>query len=125
MTNQEFQDIIERGMDLLPDEFKNYLQDAEIIIEDTPTPAQLSKMRQKFRSEQPFTLLGLYEGVPVGKKSVFSTPNLPAKITLFRRTIEQICVNKKDMVTQIYRTLLHEIGHHFGLSDDKLRKLGF
>lgn len=125
MNNHEFEEVVSQAIDRLPDDFKDYLDNVEITVEDRPAPEQLKQMRDKYHGGQRFTLLGLYEGVPVGKNSVFATPALPARITLFRETIQNLCPNKECMIDQIHRTLLHEIGHHFGMSDRRLRELGF
>ncbi|MFH1874140.1 MAG: metallopeptidase family protein [Pseudomonadota bacterium] len=125
MKDTEFRQIVEEGIRRLPPEFQEHLDNVEIIVADYPSSIQQSKMQQKYHSSRAFVLLGLYEGVPHGKNSVFSTPSLPARITLFRKSIEQICSTREDMIEQINRTLLHEIGHHFGMSDKELRTLGF
>lgn len=125
LTDEEFREIVAEAIDRLPDDFKTHIDNVEIIVEDSPDGEQLGKMRDKYHGGKRFTLLGLYEGVPVGKQSVFSIPYLPARITLFRKTIEAYCSTREEMVDQVHRTLLHEIGHHFGMSDKRLRELGF
>ena len=125
MDEEEFQEVVEDAIDALPDEFREHIDNVEIVIADWPDSYQKQKMKQKYASERRFILLGLYEGVPINHKSVFQTPHLPDRITLFRKTIEQYCSTREDMVDQIHRTLLHEIGHHFGLTDKRLRELGF
>ena len=125
MNDKEFQEVVECGIDRLPDEFKNHLDNVEIVVADAPDEIQTIKMKLKYQTDRPFFLLGLYKGVPVGGRSVFSTPPLPARITLFKDSIEKYCRTREEMISQIHRTLLHEIGHHFGLSDKELRELGF
>lgn len=125
LTDEEFREVVSEAIDRLPDDFKAHIDNVEIIVEDSPDGEQLGRMRDKYHGGKRFTLLGLYEGVPVGKQSVFSIPGLPARITLFKRTIEAYCGTREEMVDQIHRTLLHEIGHHFGMSDKRLRELGF
>ncbi len=125
MNDAEFLEVVEEGINRLPHEFQKHIEDVEIIVADWPSQVQQSRMQQKYHTNRPFVLLGLYEGVPFGKNSVFAVPSMPARITLFRKTIERICSTKEDMIEQINRTLLHEIGHHFGMSDKELRSLGF
>lgn len=125
MTDEEFREVVSEAIDRLPDDFKEYLDNVEIVVEDRPDLGQKSRMRDKYHGGTKFTLLGLYEGVPINKKSVFAGPSLPARITLFRETIEEFCATREEMIAQIHRTLLHEIGHHFGMSDKRLRELGF
>jgi len=125
MTEDEFMKVVEEAIDTLPDEFKNHIKNVEIVIADHPDNFQTSKMKQKYKTDRRFTLLGLYEGVPLKHRSVFATPGLPDRITLFRKSIEEFCSTHEEMVDQIQRTFLHEIGHYFGLSDKRLRELGF
>lgn len=125
MTEEEFQAVVEEAIDALPDEFRDHLKNVEIVIADWPDDFQTSKMKQKYKTDRPFILLGLYEGVPLNHRSVFTTPGIPDRITLFRKSIEKFCSTREEMVDQIQRTFLHEIGHYFGLSDKRLRELGF
>jgi len=125
MTEEEFREIVQDAIDLLPDEFKEYIKNVEVVVEDYPDRYQVAKMRQKYQSDRPFTLLGLYEGVPLKHRSVFAAPSLPDRITLFRKSIESFYRTREEMVDQIHRTFLHEIGHYFGISDKRLRELGF
>lgn len=71
------------------------------------------------------TLFGLYTGIPLTKRSSSYGMVLPDKITLYQRTIEEGCRTKQEVQAQIRTTLLHEIGHHFGLSEDELEQAGY
>jgi len=71
------------------------------------------------------TLFGLYTGVPLTKRTTSYGMVLPDKITLYRRSIEEGCRTEQEIQTQIRFTLLHEIGHHFGLSEDDLQEAGY
>jgi len=121
MSEEEFDRIVEEAIDNLPDEFRDALEEIEIVVDEEPSRDQLAKTRTGRR----YSLLGLYEGVPLEKRSVFQATHLPDRITLFRRSIEEFCRTREDMVDQIQRTLLHEIGHYFGLNDKRLRELGY
>jgi predicted Zn-dependent protease with MMP-like domain len=116
MERSEFEKVVEEAMEQLPDEFARNLENIDITIEDTPA-------RQKAGAK--LLLLGLYQGVPLEKRSHYYAGALPDKITLYQRNIEAVCGTKEEMVEQIKRTLLHEIGHYFGISDKRLRELGY
>jgi predicted Zn-dependent protease with MMP-like domain len=75
--------------------------------------------------EGPVGLLGLYRGVPLTRRTTTYAGVLPDRITLYRRTICSICRNDHDVVEQVRRTLVHEVGHHFGIGDARLRELGW
>lgn len=121
MPQDEFDDYIELAIKQLPDEFRLKLDNVEILVEDFPSPEQLHKLQMR----KGHTLLGLYEGIPQTKRGagygVGGT--MPDKITLFRYTILAVSSDKESAVKQIKDTLYHEIGHHFGMSEEELRKV--
>ncbi|MGH8862797.1 MAG: metallopeptidase family protein [Jatrophihabitantaceae bacterium] len=71
------------------------------------------------------SLLGLYEGVPLTKRSSEYSMVLPDRITIFRRTILAMCDTEDQVVDEVRATVVHEVGHHFGLGDDRLHELGW
>ena len=108
MTKKDFEKIVEETIADLPEEFRAQLDNVEIVI-DTKT-------------KDP-SLLGLYYGVPKTERYHYSS--LPDKITIYKKVIETSFSDSEEIVKQIRQTVLHEIGHHFGLSDqamDNLRK---
>ena len=71
------------------------------------------------------TLLGLYQGVPLTERDSEYSMVLPDRITIFRRTILAICDTEQDVVDEVRATVIHEVGHHFGITDDRLHELGW
>ena len=125
METEKFRQIVTLAIDDLPDEFRNALDNIEIVIEDDPSPTQAKQFEK--RNSGKMLLLGLYQGIPKGKRDPqFYSGVLPDKITLFKKSIEKYCGNNEQvMIDQIQKTLLHEIGHYFGMKDKELRKLGY
>lgn len=116
MKREEFENVVEEALDGLPSEFADNLNNIEIVIDDLPDPSmQKSNM----------ILLGLYQGVPLDKRTHYYAGVLPDKITLYQKNIERICKDEAEMIDQIKRTLLHELGHYFGINDKRLRELGY
>jgi len=116
MTNDEFQKTAREAIDSLPKEFARKLNNVSIVIEDYPTFYQLKKAKIP-----PYSLLfGLYEGVPQTKRGIYYS-NIPDKITIFKKAIETVAAGDEAVKTQIRKTIIHEIGHHFGLSEEELR----
>ena len=107
------------ALDGLPEEFAERLDNLAIVIEDMPTRAQLR------RSNVPpgHTLLGLYEGVPGTARGHDYGMVLPDKITIFQRPIESTCKSEDELVEAVRDVVLHEIAHHFGISDERLDEL--
>jgi predicted Zn-dependent protease with MMP-like domain len=112
MTNEEFETIVKETLDELPDEFKTQLDNVEIVIEDFP--------RDK-RGRPFWGLLGLYHGVPKTARTVL--PLLPDKISIYKEPILHMSDNIDEIKKQIKQTVLHELGHHFGLTDEDLSKI--
>jgi len=90
-------------------------------VEEAPSRELLRSMGLEGRG----TLLGLYQGVPQIRRSVFQTFVMPDRITIFRQPILAICRSRKEVVAQVKKTVIHEIAHHFGISDKRLRELGY
>jgi len=120
MDSQKFERLVIRAVESLPEEFRQRLDNIDIIIADRPSPEQMESTDRK-RGE---TLLGLYEGVPLTHRHSGYGMVIPDKITIFQKPIEAACRNNTEIVDEIRRVVLHEIAHHFGIGDDRLRELG-
>lgn len=114
----KFQRWVRETVESLPPAFKEKLQNIQIIVEDEPGV----KVIKKYSSRYPASLLGLYQGVPLVKRRVYSTNMFPDKIIIFRRPIEKRFPSKKKRREAVIKTVLHEIGHFFGLSERELKK---
>lgn len=112
MERGRFEQLVDEALDSLPESFRTRLANLAIIVEDSP-PRE---------PDGGGILLGLFSGVPQTQKSVFSA-NPPDHIFLYQKSIEAICSTEAQIRQQIRDTLLHEIGHYFGLSEDELRKV--
>ena len=104
----------------LPGEFRERLENIDVVVADEPTRGQLRQSHIK-RNE---TLLGLYEGIPLTVRSAGYSFVIPDKITIFQKSIEAACKNDTQIIAEITRVVRHEIAHHFGIDDDRLEELG-
>jgi predicted Zn-dependent protease with MMP-like domain len=121
MTDQEFEIVVHEALDDLPLEFSSKIENLDILIEDVPSPEIQRQMRVSERG-----LLGLYSGVPQKHRSPTSYGNvLPDRIILYKQNLESISPSREELKLQIQKTVLHEIGHYFGIDDKRLRELGF
>jgi predicted Zn-dependent protease with MMP-like domain len=115
LKRARFARLVRRALDDLPDEFAERMRNVEIVVEDEPSDEQ----RPKDGGE----LLGLYEGVPLtGRAS--GEPYLPDRISIFRGPIERMTASPRGQAKIVRDTVVHEIAHHFGISDERLRELG-
>jgi len=120
MDSQQFDKLVARAIDSLPAEFRERLENVDIVVADMPTRAQMKNLKGK-RGKM---LLGLYEGVPLTERTLGYGFVAPDKITIFQKPIETVCRNDTQVVSEIQRVVRHEIAHHFGISDDRLEELG-
>jgi predicted Zn-dependent protease with MMP-like domain len=118
-SSEEFNDLVVEALDSLPDFFKEKLSNVEVVVSDWPTRAELRSVGATSR----YNLLGLYQGVPLTRRTTNYGMVLPDKITIFRMPIERICHTRETIIKQVRRTVLHELAHHFGISDDRLKEL--
>ncbi len=118
MDTERFEQLVTQAIESLPDEFKDRMDNIDVVIADYPTQAQLKRLPKNE------TLLGLYEGVPLTKRSSGYGLVMPDKITIFQKTIEASFNSDARIVKEIRRVVLHEIAHHFGIGDARLRELG-
>jgi predicted Zn-dependent protease with MMP-like domain len=117
MTRNAFRDLVEEAIDTIPPEFARAVRNLAIVIEDEPSEELLAEME----IEPPDTILGLYQGIPLTERQWSHGNTLPDKITLYQRTIEEECESDEDeIVVAIGETLIHELGHYFGLSEDEI-----
>jgi predicted Zn-dependent protease with MMP-like domain len=119
MTRRRFQELVQEALATIPVEFRTAMQNIAIVVEDAPTHAQLADVGV----EPPDALLGLYQGVPLTERQWAHGNTLPDKITLFQRPIEEASDNEDDVVVAVGETLIHEIGHYFGLSEEQIEAI--
>jgi len=116
MKREDFVKVAEDTLDSLPEEFRSRIQNATILVEDFPQNQSPRKLGQHRR-----LLLGIFHGVPATKRSVFDLSVGPAHIVLYQKNIEAVCSNEAEVRHQIRQTLIHELGHYFGMSEEQLK----
>jgi predicted Zn-dependent protease with MMP-like domain len=119
-TSEEFEQLVVQALDALPEFFQQKLQNIEVVIADWPTPAE----RRAVGLKPGQLLFGLYQGIPLTKRTSHYGLVLPDKITIYRLPIERVCRTREQVIARVQHTVKHEIAHHFGISDDRLRELG-
>ncbi|MFH1231569.1 MAG: metallopeptidase family protein [Planctomycetota bacterium] len=123
MTRQEFEKLVIAALEDLPKFFRQKMQNVDIVIEDKPSLKQLRLFNKTHQTSQDL-ILGLYQGVPLSDRTHLYGMVLPDKITIFKKNIEQIYQTPNQIKTVVYHTVQHEIAHHFGISDQRLREMG-
>jgi predicted Zn-dependent protease with MMP-like domain len=116
VQRQQFAEIVEEVLDSLPREFRERIRNVAVLVEDLP-PDQLSRQSERPRQ----LLLGLFHGVPMTKKSVFDPQPGPDYVVLYQKNIEAVCSSEAEVREQIRRTVIHELGHYFGMDEVQLK----
>lgn len=116
MTRAAFKALVAEAIDAIPPRFAEHVRNVAIVIEDTPSPELLAEMD----IDPPDTLLGLYQGTPLPERHWDHGNDLPDRVLLFQRPIEDDAEDEADVVGVIGETLIHELGHYFGLSEDEI-----
>jgi predicted Zn-dependent protease with MMP-like domain len=114
LSPDEFERVVTEAVDSLPKRFADLIENVAIAIEDEPSEHDLGNLRDKHQE-----LLGLYHGVALTRRSG-QPPLMPDEITIFRGPILRVTRTRAQAVEQVRKTVIHEIGHYFGLGDDEL-----
>lgn len=119
MDRERFKELVTQAVDSLPEEFRTKLENIDMVVEDWPSQGQMA--RAGLRRGQ--MILGLYQGVPQTKRGRHYGLVMPDKITIFQKPIEAKCRYEAEITAEVGRVVRHEIGHHFGLGEGRLRQI--
>jgi predicted Zn-dependent protease with MMP-like domain len=121
MERAEFERLVAEALDDIPGEFARRLENVAVVIEDEPSPALLRSLGLDPRRD---TLYGLYQGVPLPKRS-HDFADLPDRITIFAGPLVRDHGGGERLKHEVRATVVHEIAHFFGLNDRRIRRLGY
>jgi predicted Zn-dependent protease with MMP-like domain len=119
MTRREFERLVAEAVTLIPARFRREMKNLSIVVEDEPRAELLADMEV----EPPDSLYGLYQGTPLTERGWGYGNTLPDRITLYQRPIEEDCDDEDEMRAVIGETLIHEVGHYFGLSEEEIEAI--
>jgi predicted Zn-dependent protease with MMP-like domain len=109
VSAEEFEMLVERALRDIPDDLLSAMDNVAVLIDDVSPPGRL---------------FGLYEGIPLTNRGQYAAA-MPDRITIFKETICAACETSEQVVQRVRKTVIHEVGHHFGISDARLRELGW
>ena len=116
MTLEEFEKLTAKAIRRLPKFFREKMENVVVLVADSPGAGQERRFGEN--------LLGLYEGVSLLNRTAFYSGAMPDKITLFKKNIEASCGTPEEVQKEIQHVVMHEIAHHFGITDAELRQKG-
>jgi predicted Zn-dependent protease with MMP-like domain len=112
MSRERFEELVGEALDRIPPELTRLMDNVVIFVEDEPAPGGPE-------------LLGLYEGTPLTERGDWYAGVLPDRITVYRNPTLRMCASAEEVVAEVAVTVVHEIGHHFGIDDERLHALGY
>jgi predicted Zn-dependent protease with MMP-like domain len=110
VSRARFEEMVEAALDSLPERLGRLMSNVAVMVQHEPGPPGL---------------LGLYEGIPLTSRTTGYAGVLPDRITIYRLAICAVCETEGEVIDQVRRTVVHEVGHHFGISDTRLTELGW
>ncbi|MBZ5511240.1 MAG: metallopeptidase family protein [Acidobacteriia bacterium] len=116
-----FIQLVKKELDRLPRQFRSRIHNVAVLVEDLPPEQLASRGVRRPRSLPRELVLGVYRGIPATKRSVFDLPAGPDTIVLYQKNIEAVCSSEDEIREQVRRTVIHELGHYFGMDEDQLR----
>jgi predicted Zn-dependent protease with MMP-like domain len=119
VTRAEFERLVVEAIALIPRRFRDEIKNLALVVEDAPSLDLLDEME----IEPPDTLYGLYQGTPLTERAWAHGHQLPDRITLFQQPIEGDCEDEDEVRAVIGETLIHEVGHYFGMSEDQIEEI--
>lgn len=111
VSEERFDEMVDDALDEIPDEFLPHMRNTVILVQE--------------RNEEEPTLLGLYEGVSLTTRTFDHTGFLPDAISIYKAALEDICHSEEELAAEVRVTVLHEVGHYFGMSEEQLHNLGW
>lgn len=118
VDREAFEQLVADALDAIPESLGRLMQNVNVFVEDWPTREQLGGRRG--------TLLGLYQGIDLTRRSPLSYAGvMPDRITVFRGPITRMAGSEEELVSLVSTTVIHEVAHHFGISDERLTELGW
>ena len=121
LNNKEFDRIVQQAIGRIPEEIRRHLDNILITVQKRPAPEMLEEMG--YPPDEP--LLGIYWGVPLNERSVAEPPLYPDTIFIFKEPLEDMCETREELEEEIEITVVHEVAHFLGMTEERLAELGY
>lgn len=128
MSDEEFENVIEEALETIPEKFLEALENVAIVMEDEPDDYHFETLDEPESlggSLYEDELLGLYDGIPLTERDGYYDGDIPDVITIFKGPHERSFGSREEVVEEIGKTVIHEIGHYFGIDDERLHEMGY
>jgi predicted Zn-dependent protease with MMP-like domain len=119
MRRHEFEKLVLEALAKLPAEFQEHVRNLDVVVRWRPSLAE----RREAGSDSGDTLFGLYLGIPLSERGAYYNMALPDQIVIYQQTHERLCSSREEMVEEVRKTVLHELGHYLGIDEERLEEL--
>ncbi|HKO55268.1 MAG TPA: metallopeptidase family protein [Thermoanaerobaculia bacterium] len=119
MNRREFEQLVEEALASLPERFAKLLENVAVVVEEEPSDDDLDEVFGD-DEEGDDELLGIFRGTPLTERRFDDLPQLPAEVAIFRGPILRVAHDRRDAIHEIRETVIHELGHYFGLGDHEM-----
>ena len=119
MLRHEFEKLVLEALAKLPAEFQQHVRNLDVVVRWRPSLAE----RREAGSDSGDTLFGLYLGIPLSERGAYYNMALPDQIVIYQQTHERFCSSREEMVEEVRKTVLHELGHYLGIDEERLEEL--
>ena len=122
LNRKRFEEIVAEALDELPEDIGEALSNVYVVVEQWPSEEIIGEMNLRSKHE----LLALYQGIPLTERNTsYGGAVLPDRITIFQGPLQTMCDSLPELMDEIKRAVVHELAHHFGIDDERLRELGY
>jgi predicted Zn-dependent protease with MMP-like domain len=119
MRRHEFEKLVLEALAKLPAEFQEHVRNLDVVVRWRPSLAE----RREAGSDSGDTLFGLYLGIPLSERGAYYNMALPDQIIIYQQAHERFCSSREEMVEEVRKTVLHELGHYLGIDEERLEEL--
>ncbi|WP_103061640.1 metallopeptidase family protein [Actinomyces qiguomingii] len=123
LSDAEFEAAVSDALDIIPEDLAAHMDNIVVLVQDEPEHEMLTEADYDAAGRP--TLLGLYDGVPLTERDAGWSLVLPDRILIFQGPLQRWCGSRQELVEQVAVTVIHEVAHHFGISDERLHELGW
>lgn len=118
LSIQEAEDLVAQALDELPEEFFRLLDNVAVVVEEEPSRDDLESVGMDPNEDD--ELFGVYQGMPLTERDSFYGGMLPDRVAIFAGPIRRCCGTRREAIDEIKKTVVHELGHHFGMEEDQM-----
>lgn len=119
VSRDQFEELVAQALDGLPEDFARLLDNVAVVVEEEPSDELLEEMGFDLGDPDRDELFGLYQGVPLNDRGSWYS-QLPDRVTIYRGPILRCCISRREVMREVRDTVVHELGHHFGLEDHEM-----